>query len=113
MLSVAVANAPAECSAIENSIVNPPAGQTCGQYFANYTSMAGGSLSNPDATSNCSFCQVTETNTFLASVSSSYEHRYRNFGILWVYIVFNACAALFFYWLARVPKGKGKKAKKA
>ncbi|VDC04768.1 unnamed protein product [Peniophora sp. CBMAI 1063] len=112
MLSVAVANSPAECSAIENSIVNPPAGQTCGEYFQSYMSLAGGSLANPDATSNCSFCQVTETNTFLASVSSSYDHRYRNFGILWVYIIFNACAALFFYWLARVPKkSKGKKEK--
>ena len=111
MLSTAVANAPAECSAIETAIVNPPSGQTCGQYFQSYISLAGGSLMNPNDTSNCSFCQVTETNTFLAGVSSSYEHRYRNFGLLWIYIVFNACAALFFYWLARVPKG-GKKAKK-
>ena len=112
MLATAVANAPAECSAIETAIVNPPSGQTCGQYFQNYISFAGGSLMNPNDTSNCSFCQVTETNTFLAGVSSSYEHRYRNFGLLWIYIVFNACAALFFYWLARVPKSKGKKKEK-
>ena len=75
MLSTAVANAPAECSSIETAIVNPPAGQTCGQYFQNYISLAGGSLANPNDTSNCSFCQVTETNTFLAGVSSSGEKR--------------------------------------
>jgi hypothetical protein len=27
---------------------------------------------------------------------------------LWVYVVFNIFAAVFFYWLARVPKNKGK-----
>jgi flagellar biosynthesis/type III secretory pathway M-ring protein FliF/YscJ len=34
--------------------------------------------------------------------------RWRNFGLLWVYVVFNIFAAVFFYWLARVPKNKGK-----
>ncbi|VDC07751.1 unnamed protein product [Peniophora sp. CBMAI 1063] len=112
LLSTAVANAPAECSAIEYSVVDPPSGQTCAQYFQDYIGLAGGVLQNPNATSDCQFCQVTETNTFLASVSSSYDHRYRNFGLLWVYIIFNAAGALFFYWLARVPKGS-RAAKKA
>ncbi|KAI0028777.1 AtrD, ABC-transporter [Vararia minispora EC-137] len=105
MLSVAIANAPATCSATELSIFDPPAGQTCGQYMQTYMSTAGGLLSNPNATSACSFCPVTNTNTFLSQIFSYYGHRWRDFGILWVYIIFNAGAALFFYWLARVPKG--------
>ncbi|KAG9723024.1 hypothetical protein KCU73_g13820, partial [Aureobasidium melanogenum] len=36
---------------------------------------------------------------------------WRNFGILWVYIIFNAVAAVGIYWLVRVPK-KAKKSKK-
>ena len=28
-----------------------------------------------------------------------------------MYIVFNVCGALFFYWLTRVPKGKKKEEK--
>lgn len=100
-----MANAPAECSSIEYSVVDPPSGQTCAQYFQDYIGFAGGALQNPNATSECQFCQITETNTFLTQVSSSYDHRYRNTGLLWVYIVFNAAGALFFYWLARVPKG--------
>ena len=105
LLSTAVANAPAECSSIEYSVVNPPSGQTCAQYFQEYIGLAGGVLANPNATSECQFCQIADTNTFLSSVSSSYDHRYHNTGLLWVYIVFNAAGALFFYWLARVPKG--------
>ncbi len=67
--------------------------------------MAGGSITNPDATSNCQFCSVTSTNAFLTQINVSYDHRWRNFGIFWVYIVVNVVGALFFYWLARVPKG--------
>jgi len=29
-----------------------------------------------------------------------------------VYIIFNGCAAIFFYWLARVPKKGGSREKK-
>lgn len=37
----------------------------------------------------------------------------RNFGIIWAYIIFNGFAAVFLYWLVRVPKGgAGKKEKK-
>ncbi|KAF9064956.1 putative ABC multidrug transporter [Rhodocollybia butyracea] len=108
MLSVGLANAPAFCSDVEISVFNPPSGQTCGQYMETYISLAGGSLSNPDATSQCQFCSLTETNTFLEQVNSFYGDRWRNFGLMWVYIGFNICAALFFYWLGRVPKNKKK-----
>ena len=35
-----------------------------------------------------------------------HSNMWRNFGILWAYIIFNIFAALGVYWLARVPKGK-------
>ncbi|KAI0030129.1 ABC-2 type transporter-domain-containing protein [Vararia minispora EC-137] len=105
MLSVALASAPVTCSATELAIFDPPSGQTCEQYLQPYISATGGLLSNPNATSACSVCPETNTNQFLAGVFADYNNRWRDFGLLWVYIVFNACAALFFYWLARVPKG--------
>lgn len=37
--------------------------------------------------------------------------RWRNFGIMWAFIIFNIFGALFLYWLTRVPK-KAKTAKK-
>jgi ABC-type multidrug transport system permease subunit len=36
--------------------------------------------------------------------------RWRNFGLLFVYVAFNVFGALFLYWLTRVPK-KAKKVK--
>lgn len=63
-------------------------------------------------TNSCEFCPIDSTNTFLAQVSSDYSTRWRNFGIMWAYIIFNVCAAVFLYWAIRVPKTKGKRVKK-
>ncbi|KAK4983971.1 Multidrug resistance protein [Elasticomyces elasticus] len=111
-LSTAVANTNVVCAANELLRFSPTAGQTCEQYMASYISYAGGYLQNPNAAANCSFCLLSSTNTFLTAVSSNYADRWRNFGILWAYIVFNIFAALAFYWLIRMPKKDGKKQKK-
>ncbi|KAF8189914.1 ABC-2 type transporter-domain-containing protein [Mycena galopus ATCC 62051] len=106
MLATGVANTKVICSSIELLHVDPVAGQNCSDYFAPYMQLAGGSLLNPNATSDCQFCTIADTNVFLAASGISYSERWRNHGILWVYIGFNAMAALFFYWLYRVPKNK-------
>lgn len=66
--------------------------------------VAGGTLANPEATQQCQYCSIANTTPLLASLDSFYSERWRNLGLLWVYVCFNAGAALFFYWLARVPK---------
>ncbi|KAL0066972.1 Multidrug resistance protein [Marasmius tenuissimus] len=104
MLSTALANTNGYCSDIEVSVVSPPSGQTCGQYLSPYQGLVGGKVQNPDATSNCQYCSMDDTNTWLATIPSRYDLRWRNFGLMWVYIMFNFVAALFLYWLARVPK---------
>jgi ATP-binding cassette subfamily G (WHITE) protein 2 (PDR) len=114
MLSVGVANTAVVCAANELRHFNPPSGQTCGQYMAAYINSGfGGYLTDSSATTNCSYCSYESTNQFLAQVNSSYSHRWRNFGILWVFIIFNAVMAVVLYWLVRVPKKSGGKAKKA
>jgi len=104
MLSVGVANTEATCLDYEYLHFDPPAGETCGTYLKNYITATGGYVQNTDATSDCSFCQISNTNTFLAAISSNFDDRWRNFGIIWVYIIFNVFMALFLYWLVRVPK---------
>jgi ABC-type multidrug transport system permease subunit len=51
--------------------------------------------------------------TFLAQFDLSYDTRWRDFGLVWVYIFVNIGAALGLYWAFRVPKRKGKDVKKA
>ncbi|BAO40269.1 pleiotropic ABC efflux transporter of multiple drugs [Kluyveromyces marxianus DMKU3-1042] len=108
LLSTGLANTKAVCADYEYVHFNPKSGQTCGKYLANYIKAFGGYLANPDATNDCSYCKISESNTFLQSFKSSYHKRWRNFGIFLVFIVFDWAACMFLYWLARVPKKKNR-----
>jgi ATP-binding cassette, subfamily G (WHITE), member 2, PDR len=112
MMSTGLANTKVVCSSIEYLHFDPPSGETCGTYMSDYIKMAGGYLLNENATSACSFCSVEDTNVFLAGVSSKYSERWRNFGLMWVFIGFNVLGAIFMYWLVRVPKVKKEKKEK-
>ncbi|KAI9719929.1 MAG: hypothetical protein M1828_005967 [Chrysothrix sp. TS-e1954] len=110
MLATGLANAPVTCAANEIKMFDPALpNQTCGDYMDPFIQGFGGYLQNRDATHGCEFCALSSTNTFLIQVSSSYSHRWRNFGIMWAFIIFNIAAAVFLYWAVRVPKAEKKR----
>ncbi|KAF2178290.1 putative multidrug resistance ABC transporter [Zopfia rhizophila CBS 207.26] len=109
MLSTGIANTNVVCASNEYLTFDPVSG-TCSDYLKPYISVFGGYVQNPSATENCSFCPMGDTNIFLRGVSSNYENAWRNFGLMWVYILFNIFGALVLYWLIRVPKVKKEKA---
>ena len=76
-----------------------------------YIASMGGRLLNPDSTTECEFCPISDTNSFLSVLKAEYGDRWRNFGILWGYVLFNAVMAVVIYWGARVPR-RDKKAGK-
>ena len=104
MLSTGLANNAVVCSSIEYVHFNPPSGQTCGQYMSTYLNTLGGYLTNESATADCEFCAVASTNVYLTQLNSQYSTRWRNFGIMWAFIIFNIFGALGLYWYARVPR---------
>ncbi|KAL4786468.1 ABC-2 type transporter-domain-containing protein [Aspergillus varians] len=107
MLSTGLSGAAVECEAVEYLKFDPPENQTCEEYMRDYISITGsGYLQDPEATSQCAFCTMDKADTFLLSVGSKFDEAWRNFGLMWVYIIFNIAGAVFIYWLARVPKGK-------
>lgn len=108
MLSTAVAHTNVVCAKNEYLTITPPSGQTCGDFMRSYINANGGYLQNVNATTDCSFCQISSTDTFLSSVSSHPRYMWRNFGLLWAYIAFNIAGAILLYWLVRVPKNRGK-----
>ncbi|KAM0430113.1 hypothetical protein ACHAPT_006119 [Fusarium lateritium] len=113
IVSTQLAGRAVTCSTAETSIFNPPDNQTCGEYLADYLKMAPGQLQNPDARENCSYCSLTNADQFMAGSNIYNSERWRNFGIVWVYIVFNIFVAVVSYYLFRVKKwniGKKKKA---
>ncbi len=113
MLSTAVAHTTVTCASNEYLHFTPPSGQTCAQYMASYIDRSGGYLQNPASTGNCSYCPISETDTFLVGASAHPQYMWRNWGIMWAFILFNVAGAVALYWLVRVPKKKrGEKGKK-
>lgn len=78
------------CSESESAIFDPPPGQTCLQYLTDFLNAgAPGQLYNPSATSACQYCPISSAEQFLAATSVYPSQRWRNFGIVWAFIVFN------------------------
>ncbi|KAF2769646.1 putative multidrug resistance ABC transporter [Teratosphaeria nubilosa] len=112
MLSTGLANQEVYCADNEFVSFQPPSGQTCQQYMNAYISSEDGYLQNPNATSDCNYCTYNDSNSFLEGVAARYSNSWRDFGILWAYIIVNVFGAVFFYWLARVPKKSKQKEEK-
>ena len=91
MLATGVANTSVECAANEFMKFLPPNGTTCGEYMQTYIDAVGGYLQDENTTKECSYCTMSETNTFLAAAGSSYDDRWRNFGYVPPVSLFRSC----------------------
>ncbi|KAH6876732.1 ABC-2 type transporter-domain-containing protein [Thelonectria olida] len=94
-----------ECSTSETSVFNPPIGQTCGEYLESYLQTAPGQLQNPNDTSSCRYCSLSNADQYMVRSSIFWSERWRNYGIMWAYIAFNIFVAVLTYYIFRVPKG--------
>ena len=108
VLSVGLADAHVRCSEIELLHFDPVPGTSCEAYMSTFMETSMGYLTNPDATEDCTYCALDTADGFLRSFGIRYEDRWRNFGIIWVFVAFNIAGAFFFYWLVRVPKRNAK-----
>ncbi|KAF4821902.1 ZEB2-regulated ABC transporter 1 [Colletotrichum siamense] len=99
------------CTSKEIVQVPVPSNMTCGDFLGPYVQSAGGYLVDAAATDACGYCRMATTDDYLAHFNIKYDDRWRNFGLLWVYIGFNIVVACGLYWLVRVPKGQGVKRK--
>ncbi|PVH99410.1 hypothetical protein DM02DRAFT_529127 [Periconia macrospinosa] len=106
MIAVGVGNAPIVCSDTELLDIMPPFNTTCEKYLGPYIGYAGGALINRDATDMCSYCPLSDASEFLDRFNIDYADRWFNFGIVWVFVLFNVVGTFVVYWLFRVPKGQ-------
>nr|QFR37216.1 ABC transporter [Cyberlindnera americana] len=104
-LTNAVAHNDIVCADNEYRVLVPPTGETCEDYLSDYIASQGtGYILDPSATDSCSLCPMSSTDDFIASLKLNYDNRWRDVGIFIAFIFFNMIMAVFFYWLARVPK---------
>jgi len=100
-----LANRPIVCEQNELAVLDPPSGQTCGDYLAAYLANgAPGTLLNPSATSGCEYCPLRNANQFLANSWIHPSDQYRDLGILFAFIAFNMFAAVTLYYVFRVRR---------
>ena len=111
MLSIGVGNSHVRCA--ENEYLHfpteQPGIQKCKDYMGAYMSIAGGYLTNPEATDNCQFCQMNLTNQYLQRLNISINNFGRDTGVFIGFIAFNMIFTVLLYWLFRVPKGDRQK----
>ncbi|KAI8969237.1 ABC-2 type transporter-domain-containing protein [Mycotypha africana] len=83
----------------------PPPGQTCGEYTANFfASGATGYIANPDATQpeQCGYCTFKSGPEFYETMLGwSAANKWRNFGILIVFLMFNIVVFLALVYMKR------------
>lgn len=92
------------CSSSELARIDPPSGQTCEQFFANFISSAGGYIDNPSATSNCGYCPYTVADQYMLTIGIKYKYIWRNIGFFCAYVIFNLMACLLLYKYIRLTK---------
>lgn len=121
MVATMLAGRPVVCGEREVSILDPPSGQSCGEYLDSFANATGGTIQNPDDLQTCRYCALSNADQFLAGSNIYYGERWRNFCIVFAFIIFNVAVAVFTYWLFRVANfsnlkeksSKGKKGEKA
>ncbi|SCW03574.1 LAFE_0G13476g1_1 [Lachancea fermentati] len=90
------------CEQHEYNIMDPPSGETCGTFLETYISNNSGYLSNPSATANCEYCPYSVQDQVVEQFNVKWAYRWRNFGFLWAYIIFNFFAMLVCYYYMRI-----------
>ncbi|KAL8279408.1 hypothetical protein RQP46_008220 [Phenoliferia psychrophenolica] len=113
MLTTGVSGAILHCSKASLTHLVPPVGETCQTYLAPYLAANGGSIVGDTlSTTGCDLCTATTADAYLGALGMSFSTAWRNFGLIWAYIVVNVAGAVALYWLVRVPKKIGAKIKK-
>ncbi|KAH8997919.1 pleiotropic drug resistance ABC transporter [Lactarius akahatsu] len=103
VLARAIGRSEINCAPIEFVTVRPPLAQTCQQYLSKFISTTGGYVTNPNATDNCQFCSYRTTDEFLQFNSNIFwNHQWRDFGFMWIYIGFNVFAVFAMTYIFRI-----------
>lgn len=91
------------CGPGETALFNPPPGQTCAQYASAFVKNAGqGYLTNPEATSECGYCQYRNGVEFMATLNVTPGDKWRYCAIFAAFCVSNWALVYFFVYTVRI-----------
>lgn len=102
VLSATLAGQPVQCAIDETAQFTPLAGQTCGQYAGTFATSAGGYLLDTAATDLCHYCPYTSGDQYLATLNTSPDEKWQDFGIFLAFVISNYALVYFFIWSVRI-----------
>lgn len=103
ILAATLANTTVQCAETEAAYFNPPPGQTCGAYAQAFIESAGqGYLTNPDATTNCGFCQFSNGVEYMATLNIVPSDKWKFCGIFAAFCISNWALVYFFIYTVRI-----------
>jgi ATP-binding cassette subfamily G (WHITE) protein 2 (SNQ2) len=103
ILAATLASTEVQCAPEEAAYFNPPSGQTCASYAASFIeTVQQGYLTNPDATSNCGYCQFANGVEYMATINVKPSDKWRNLGIFAAFCVSNWALVYFFIYTVRI-----------
>ncbi|KAF9969887.1 hypothetical protein BGZ73_007565 [Actinomortierella ambigua] len=85
---------PVQCSPIEYSIFQPPAGQSCIQFAGQFMKSATGYINNPNAMTDCQYCKYAVGDQFFQGLNMEFGNRWRNLGITIIFVISNVVIVL-------------------
>ncbi|GAA5925123.1 hypothetical protein JCM10213_000539 [Rhodosporidiobolus nylandii] len=112
LVSNALGGIQLHCKQSEFQAIVPPAGQDCVAYMTPFTSANGG-YAQVLNDGSCGYCTYSQGDQYLSQLGMSFSHRWRDFGFMWAYIIFNIAwvfAGFYLYSIFDWSKlsGKGK-----
>lgn len=116
-LGLLLGGLPIKCSEKELAIFSPPPGQSCESYAGDFVRQSTGYMQIMD-NGMCGFCQYADGTAYAASFNVFPKYIWRDFGIVWVYIIFNfavvfACSWLYLGGLQKIKNFFNPKAREA
>lgn len=97
-LGVVTNNIPVICDETEFARFPPPPGMSCASYTDDFVARVGGYV-QVGAGGLCEYCQFANGDQFAKGFNVFYRHRWRNFGLMWVYDGFNFMVVFFATWM--------------
>ncbi|KAK5126110.1 hypothetical protein LTR85_011465 [Meristemomyces frigidus] len=102
VLAATLHNIPVQCTTDETAHFDAPPGQTCTSYAGAFVQSAGGYLLNPNANTDCQYCQYSSGDDYLASLNIHASEKWRDFGIFLIFVCSNYFLVYFFIYTVRV-----------
>ncbi|KAI2771809.1 ABC-2 type transporter-domain-containing protein [Daldinia loculata] len=94
-VAVAIHDKPVTCKPTELARFRPPPNMSCESYTEGYSARASGILQSVTNDGLCEYCQYKNGDEFGTQFSVYYSNIWRDFGIVWAYIVFNYAVIYF------------------